>query len=78
MGHLVLLIMHVAALLTAPAALFLTIPLHLIYGTTGRKGQPEAESPNPSTHVRCPDCRELVRKDASICKHCGCRLAPQP
>lgn len=29
------------------------------------------------THVRCPDCRELVRKDARKCKHCGTALVPQ-
>jgi hypothetical protein len=29
------------------------------------------------THVRCPDCRELVRKDAIKCKHCGTSLAPE-
>lgn len=27
--------------------------------------------------VKCPDCRELVLKDARKCKHCGCRLVPQ-
>ncbi len=37
----------------------------------------EAERPTPETHVRCPDCRELVRKDALRCKHCGCGLVPQ-
>lgn len=31
----------------------------------------------PATHVRCPDCRELVRKDARKCKHCGTALIPQ-
>lgn len=31
----------------------------------------------PKTHVRCPDCRELVRKDARKCKHCGTALIPQ-
>ncbi len=30
-----------------------------------------------ATHVRCPDCRELVRKDARKCKHCGTELIPQ-
>lgn len=35
-----------------------------------------AEAPTPETHVRCPDCRELVRMDARVCKHCGCRLVP--
>lgn len=29
------------------------------------------------THVRCPDCRELVRADARKCKHCGIALIPQ-
>lgn len=31
----------------------------------------------PETHVRCPDCRELVRADAKKCKHCGSALVPQ-
>lgn len=30
----------------------------------------------PDTHVKCPDCRELVIKDARVCKHCGCKLVP--
>lgn len=33
--------------------------------------------PNFDTHVKCPDCRELVLKDARKCKHCGCSLIPQ-
>lgn len=33
--------------------------------------------PSPSTHVKCPDCRELVLKDARVCKHCSCKLVPQ-
>lgn len=34
-------------------------------------------APTPETHVKCPDCRELVLKEARVCKHCGCRLIPQ-
>jgi len=30
--------------------------------------------PTPETHVVCPDCAELIRKEARVCKHCGCRL----
>lgn len=30
----------------------------------------------PETHVKCPDCKELVLKEASVCKHCRCRLIP--
>lgn len=37
----------------------------------------DPEAPTPDTHVRCPDCRELVRKDARKCKHCGAALSPQ-
>lgn len=37
----------------------------------------DPSQPSPDTHVKCPDCRELVLKDARICKHCGCKLVPQ-
>lgn len=33
--------------------------------------------PSPDTHVQCPDCAELVRNEARVCKHCGCKLVPQ-
>lgn len=36
----------------------------------------EPGAPTPETHVRCPDCRELVLSEARVCKHCGCRLVP--
>jgi rRNA maturation protein Nop10 len=29
------------------------------------------------THIKCPDCRELVLRDARKCKHCGVALVPQ-
>lgn len=32
--------------------------------------------PTPSTHVKCPDCAELVRKEARVCRYCGCKLVP--
>jgi len=37
----------------------------------------DVAGPTPETHVKCPDCRELVLKDARKCKHCGCTLVPQ-
>lgn len=33
--------------------------------------------PNPRTHIKCPDCKELVLADARKCKHCGTVLVPQ-
>lgn len=50
--------------------------LLLILGKKTEPNAPTAE-PTPDTHVKCPDCRELVLKDARVCKHCGCKLLPQ-
>lgn len=38
-----------------------------------------ADDPSDSeaTHRRCPDCREIVRRDARKCKHCGSALEPE-
>lgn len=54
----------------------------LVIGRPAVAGQPQLlaadpEAPTPETHVRCPDCRELVRRDARKCKHCGAALIPQ-
>jgi len=37
----------------------------------------DGEVATPETHVRCPDCRELVWRDARKCRHCGTALIPQ-
>jgi len=34
------------------------------------------QGPAPETHVKCPDCKELVLREARVCKHCRCRLVP--
>ena len=36
-----------------------------------------SKKPSPNTHVRCPDCRELILKESKTCSYCGCRLIPQ-
>jgi hypothetical protein len=38
-------------------------------------GRPSA--PTNETHVKCPSCRELVIRDADVCKYCRCKLMPQ-
>jgi hypothetical protein len=48
----------------------------LIVAATGNL-KVQANEPSPDTHVRCPDCRELVLRDARKCKHCGTALIPQ-
>lgn len=42
-----------------------------------RLNDPQSQRATPDTHVRCPDCRELVLRDARRCKHCGITLIPQ-
>jgi hypothetical protein len=68
MGHFLFLLLHAGALLVYPPALWVTLPLHLIYGVLGRR--------RADALHRCPDCKELVLKAAVVCKHCGCRLKP--
>jgi hypothetical protein len=51
------------------------IALILLLVFPSRRRDPNA--PTPETHVRCPDCRELVLSDARKCKHCGTALVPQ-
>lgn len=48
----------------------------VIWASAGSKAI-VAKGPSPDTHIKCPDCRELILKEARICKHCGCKLIPQ-
>lgn len=34
------------------------------------------ETKNPNTHVKCPECRELVNRYATKCPHCHTTLEP--
>jgi len=39
--------------------------------------QPDPNAPTPDTHIKCPDCAELIKREAKVCRHCGCKLVPQ-
>lgn len=43
----------------------------------GKQQDRDPNRPRPATHVICPDCGEYVRKEARVCKHCGCKLVPE-
>lgn len=76
MGHFVFLCLHLVALLFLGWGLLITLPAHLIYiAVLGNR--PRADTPTPDTHVTCPACAELVKREARVCKHCGCKLVPQ-
>jgi RNA polymerase subunit RPABC4/transcription elongation factor Spt4 len=77
MGHALFIALHlVAAFFVGLVLLFITIPMHLIYGVLRARHRAAGLIDNPATQVRCPACRELVRHDASLCKHCGSALQP--
>ncbi len=88
-GHLFFLILHFLAVMFGLVLLVVTIPLHLIYSNSrasanstrrqekAAKKQAKLNEPDPRTHLKCPDCREFVLREASVCKHCGCELVPK-
>lgn len=55
----------------------LSLILLAVTPNLAEKAAAEALRPNFDTHVKCPDCAELVLKEAKVCKHCGCKLVPQ-
>jgi Na+/H+-dicarboxylate symporter len=55
-------------------SLFISTLLAIIFLLVIKRIDPNA--PSPATHVKCPDCKELVLKEANVCKHCGCKLIP--
>lgn len=54
--------------------MFSLLALILVALLPSRKRDPNA--PTQDTHVRCPDCKELVHKEARKCKHCSASLIP--
>ena len=77
MGHVLFVVLHLLALFGASVFLFVTVPAHLIYAVLRpRRPAAPAETSLQLTHVRCPDCRELVLAEATKCKHCGTKLVP--
>lgn len=59
----------------------LTWLLLLAIGPAKRAGATPAPAPSPLADTRdrvpCPECRELVLRDARKCKHCSSVLVPQ-
>lgn len=77
MGHALFVILHLsAAIFLGAGLLVITIPLHLIYGVLQARHGASSAADESAFQVRCPACRELVRHDASLCKHCGSALTP--
>jgi uncharacterized paraquat-inducible protein A len=65
------------AALFSPLLMFLLVLVLQNNAQTPVSVTMNGEVATPETHVRCPECRELVRADARKCKHCGVALVPQ-
>jgi len=73
-GHTLFVALHVIALLFFLPALFVTIPLHVIYAFVASK---DNEARQLATMLRpCPMCAEQIQRAAIVCKHCGHRFGP--
>lgn len=59
-----------ACIISPLLAFLLALALGPLQASSANSGLPY------ETHVRCPDCRELVFYDAKVCKHCGAKLIP--
>jgi hypothetical protein len=74
MGHATFIVLHLVAVLFAGAMLlFLTIPLHVLYGAFTNRAPSAADA---ELQTFCPDCGERVLRVARKCKHCGSGLTP--
>lgn len=49
----------------------------LVLALLGR-GDADRQAVTADTHRHCPDCREVVRRDARKCKHCGSVITTPP
>lgn len=58
-------------------SLFLSPLIGLILVLVFPNQRKDPNAPTSETHVRCPDSKELVLREARKCKHCGCALVPQ-
>lgn len=74
MATFLFVLLHLAALIFNWWALAITIPLHLIYRAIDRLGR--GKESDDDAHMRCPNCREKVLRQARQCEHCGGKLSP--
>lgn len=47
----------------------------LLLALLGR-GDDGARAVTAATHRNCPECKEVVRRDARLCKHCHSKIEP--
>ena len=40
------------------------------------RGDAGRQAYTADSHRNCPECREVVRSDARLCKHCGSKITP--
>jgi hypothetical protein len=83
MGHLLLVILHVVAAFAFWPALFVTVPLHLVYGVMSARSDAADEAASRARDAAellrpCPKCAELIQRAAVVCRHCGASVEALP
>lgn len=69
MGHLIFLALHLAALLFVLPALFVTIPLHVLFAWRGAAPATATAGAEGFTWP-CPFCREQIKRGSTVCRWC--------
>jgi hypothetical protein len=59
------------------AACLILIPIYIIKGIGGAVAKADKKRAYEDSHAICPACKEVVKVDANLCKHCGSRLDRQ-
>lgn len=46
----------------------------LIWANTGNVETPVVKTVIDTGRVKCPECAELIKEEAKVCKHCGFKI----
>lgn len=69
MGHVLFILLHLAALLFFIPGLFVTLPVHIVYAFMAKKGSGATPAPAGFTWP-CPFCKETIQRGSTVCRWC--------
>lgn len=84
METLFLVVLHIAALVWLPMALFVTLPLHIIYDVLNKRSRDaraadvRSRESTAATLRTCPRCAEQIQRAAVVCRYCGAEITAAP